>query len=126
MGYTGKGVYEFADSVWKKIPLYPGFENKMCRNMIELNGELYVNYPYDIVCRNKEGKWLHIASLQNYGSIFNVMSVQDNEIWVNTKNNIYEIRDHQLVPLFKKRCSKNYFSYLVIQKNDSGLPEKIF
>ncbi|MDB5152252.1 MAG: hypothetical protein JWR54_1003 [Mucilaginibacter sp.] len=114
---TSKGAYEFADSIWKKISLYPGYENNPCRNTIEKNGELYVCYPTDIVCRNKEGKWLHIASHQNYGSIFNIMSVQNDQIWVNTSSNIYIITDHRLVPLYKKNIvTKGYFSYLLDSK----------
>ena len=97
LAYTGKGVYEFSDSMWKKISLYPGFENGMCRGIIELNGDLYVDYPYDIFCKTKEGKWLHIGSLQN-GDIFNFMSLQNNKIWVNTNNNIYEIKNYQAYP----------------------------
>jgi ligand-binding sensor domain-containing protein len=114
---TGSGVYEFADSVWNKISLYPGFENRPCRNIIEKNGELYVCYPADIVCRNTEGKWLYIASNKDYGSIFNVMSVQNKQIWVNTSTNIFEISNHQLIPLFKQSlATKNFFSYLVDSK----------
>jgi ligand-binding sensor domain-containing protein len=99
---TVKGAYEYADSVWNKLSLYPGFENNMCRSIIESNQELYVCYPTAIVCRIKNGEWVHIASSQDYGSIFNVMSFQNSEIWVSTINNIYIIRNHQLVPLFKK------------------------
>ncbi len=114
---TGKGVYEFADSLWKKIRLYPGFENRPCRNIIETNGELYVCYPTDIVCRNRDEKWLEIAKNKDYGSIFNVMSMQNRQIWVSSSTNIYKIRDHQLVPLSKRNgVAKNYFSYLVDSK----------
>lgn len=124
---TGKGAYEFEDSVWKKLSLYPGFENYMCRSIIELNGELYVDYPNDILCRTKEGKWLHIASQKDYGSMFNVMSVQESEIWVSTINNIYIIRNHQLVPLFKKRLTTtSYFTYLIDSKKRLWLESENF
>lgn len=124
---TGKGAYEFKDSVWEKLSLFPGYENSMCRNITELNGELYVNYPTDIVCRTKEGKWLRIASRKNYGSIFNVMSVQNKEIWVSTIKNIYIIRNHQLIPLYKKNLATNsYFSYLVDSKKRLWLESENF
>jgi ligand-binding sensor domain-containing protein len=114
---TTKGVYEFADTIWKKISLYPGYENNMCRSIVELNGELYVNYATDILCKNKEGKWLYISSSERGKYIFNVMSVQNNEIWVSTINNIYIIRNHQLVPLYKKNLTTtSYFSYLIDSK----------
>jgi ligand-binding sensor domain-containing protein len=110
---TEKGVYEFVDSTWKKVSLCPGFEDSPCRNIIETNGELFVNYPNDIFCRNIKGKWLHIASQ----SFFNVMSLQNKQIWISAGANIFEIRDYRLVPLYKKNIPvKNYFSYLVDSK----------
>lgn len=124
---TIKGAYEFTDSIWKKSLLYPGFENNMCRNIIELNEELYVNYGNDILCKNKEGKWLHISFSERGKYIFNVMSVQDNEIWVSTINNIYIIRNHRLVPLFKKKLNAtSYFSYLVDSKKRLWLENENF
>ncbi len=110
---TIKGVYEFEDSIYRKISLYPGFENKNCRNIIETNEELYINYGSDIVCRNKEGEWQHIAS----NSFFNVMSIQDNQILVSTGKNIYELRNHQLIPLYQKDITtKGFFSYMIDSK----------
>lgn len=107
------GIYEFAGSIWNKISLCPGFENTGCRNIVETDGELYVNYSEDIVCRNKEGKWRTIASK----GFFNVMSLQDNHILVSTSENIYEIREHQLIPLFKNGMqTPGNFSYLVDSK----------
>jgi len=124
---TTKGAYEFADNVWKKLSFYSGFENNMCRNIIETNGKLYINYANDLVYRNKDGKWLHIASSQHYGSMFNVMSLQDHEIWVSTINNIYIIRNHELVPLFKKKLTTNsYFSYLIDSKKRLWLESENF
>jgi ligand-binding sensor domain-containing protein len=115
---TSKGIYEFADSVWKKIALYPGFKNRACRNIIEINDELFICYSTDIMCRNKGGKWLHIASQDTYGSIFNVMSLQHKQIWISTISNIYEIHDYKLVPLYKRNISyEHYFSYLFDSKN---------
>ncbi|HEY5392346.1 MAG TPA: histidine kinase, partial [Hanamia sp.] len=124
---TSKGTYEFADSVWMKLSLYPGYQNSICRSIVEFGGELYLNTPNDIVCKSKSGQWLHIASSQNYHSDFNVMSVQNHEIWVSTVNNIYIIRNHQLVPLFKKNLTtSNYFSYFIDSKNRLWLESENF
>jgi ligand-binding sensor domain-containing protein len=112
---TSAGVYEFADTIWKKISLYPGFDNVGCRSIIETNGELYCNYAQDIVCRNKEGKWMHIASQSDYGAVNNFMTFQNNQIWLGTNKNIYIINDHHLVPLYKKSID-NFFTFLVDSK----------
>jgi ligand-binding sensor domain-containing protein len=115
---TGNGIYEFENNLWKKLMLFPGFENRPCRQVIESNEELYINYGSDIVCRNKKGEWLRIASSQTYGSIFNIMSLQNNEIWVSTIKNIYAIRNYQLMPILEKEIpGKSFFSYLMDSKN---------
>ncbi len=110
---TGSGIYEFEGNSWKKVKLYPGFENKACRNVIEINGDLYVNYTTNIVCRKKAGKWLNIASRY----FFNVMSLQGKKIWVSTSANVYEIRNYQLAPVYKPNINnKGFFSYLIDSK----------
>ncbi len=114
---TGKGIYEFEDTVWKKINLYNVSENEKCRDIVQTNDELYANYRDNIFCKTKKGEWLHIASAKDYGDLFNVMSVHNNEIWVNTLSNLYIIRNHQLVSVFKKsEFNQNIFSYLVDSK----------
>jgi ligand-binding sensor domain-containing protein len=120
---TSKGVYEFADSIWNKVSLYPGFKNLACEDIIETNGELYCNYRYDIVCKNKDGKWLHIASQHDYDALFNFISFQNNQVWVSTNKNIYIIQDHRLVPLYKKNIA-NYFTFFVDSKKRLWLGEK--
>ena len=124
---TSRGVYEFTDSIWKKIFLYPGFENKACRNIIEADGGIYVNYASDIFFKNKEDKWTHIASKNEYGSMFNVMSLQNKQIWVSTINNIFIIHNYQLVPVFKNGLeSKIFFSYIVDSKKRLWIAGKGF
>jgi len=124
---TSKGTYEFADSAWKKLSLFPGYQNSICRSVVEFGGELYLTTSNDIVCQGKSGKWLHIASSKDYRSEFNVMSVQNHEIWVSTTHNIYIIRNHQLIPLFKKELSGNsYFSYFIDSKNRLWLESENF
>jgi ligand-binding sensor domain-containing protein len=115
---TGNGVYEFENNYWKKLTLFSGFENRTCRQVVESNEELYLNYGSDIVCRNKKGEWLRIASDQTYGSVFNIMSLQKNEIWVSTIKNIYAIRNHQLSLILKKDMpGKSFFSYSIDSKD---------
>jgi ligand-binding sensor domain-containing protein len=99
---TSKGVYEFADTVWKKVLLYPGYKDEPCRNIIEKNEELYVSYRDAIVCRTKDGKWLRIVTPPDNGSTDNIISVQNNQIWISIATSVYEIRNHKLFPVYKK------------------------
>lgn len=114
LALTSKGVYEFTGSTWKKISLFPGFENKSCRNYIEIDGEVYINYQQDIVCRDRDGKWRQIAQ----HVFFNVMSAQRGHLLVSSSSNVYEIRSHQLFPLFYKDMPfETDFSYMIDSKD---------
>ena len=116
---TGKGVYEFAGSEWKKIPLYPGFENKSCRDIIETNGNLFVNDGSVIACRTINHQWELLSTDKKYGTLFNKMILQKNTIWVSTLKNIYRISDHQLKPFYKKAIDSSgyFFDYFFDSKN---------
>ena len=111
---TGNGIYEFTGSQWKKITLYPGFENNACRNISEKDGSMYVNYGIAIAYRNKNRHWTLLATNQPYRSLFNKLELYENEIWVSTGVNIFKISNNQLVPLYKKDLISNgYFDYFV-------------
>lgn len=111
---TDKGAYEFTGTQWKKISLYPGFENTQCRNIIEKDGSIYVNYGSAIVYRKKNQDWTLLTTNQKYGSLFNKMALYENEILVSTADNIYILNNNQLNPLYKEGfISKGYFDYFV-------------
>src|SRR6185437_16695319 len=106
---------------------YPGFENRICKDIVQTNDELYVNYGEEIVCRNKNNKWQYVGSDKYYGSDFNRMSLQSNQIWVSTFNNIYIISNYQLQPLFKKNLNThNFFSFLIDSKKRLWLVSENF
>lgn len=123
---TGKGVYEFEGSGWKKLAINPGYENSMCRNIIEFQGELYICYHNDIFCKTKEDKWLHIASRKD-GNFFNEMSLKNNQILISIDNSLYAISNHQLVLVFKNNTATNGFTnYLVDSKKRLWLAQENF
>ena len=112
--FTDKGVYKFNDSVWEKQILYPRFRSNSCINMIETNGELYVIYREDILCRTKDAKWIHIAFIHD-GSILNSVTTKDNQIYVGTGKNIYEVRNHRLITLYESnKAESNFFSSFLV------------
>lgn len=111
---TSSGVYEFAGSQWKKISLFPGLDNQSCRNIVEINGELYVNYYNELVFRDQGGHW-HVLSA---GFFYNVLSLQHDHLMVSSQKNIFEIRNHQLIPIFPEDIRDHInFSYMVDSKN---------
>ncbi|HUZ61689.1 MAG TPA: two-component regulator propeller domain-containing protein [Hanamia sp.] len=116
---TDKGVYEFDGSKWKNITLYPGNKYKKCRDILEANGNLFVNYGNAIFCKTMNHQWQLIATNHNYGSLFNKMILYSNTIWVSTRTNIFRIRNLQLKPLYKKAIDSTsyFFDYFFDSKN---------
>jgi ligand-binding sensor domain-containing protein len=122
---TGKGVYEFTETFWKKITLFPGHENRGCRGIAKLGNEWYVNYGDDLVYRDGSGKWQYLANSHTFGSIFNVLSLFHGHLYVSIGADIYEIKQHHLVPVFREADrSSNYFSYLVDHNNRLWITHK--
>jgi len=111
-----KGYTNLQIPFGEKYLFIPVLRTGGCLSIIEANGELYCNYRHDIVCRKKDGKWIHIASESDYGSVFNIMSLHDNQIWISTSNNIYTIIDYHLVPLYKENI-RDYFTFHIDSKN---------
>ncbi len=116
---TDKGVYEFGGNEWEKMPLYPRYENKSCRDVIETNGNLFVNYGSVIAWRNADHQWQLLSTDRKYGTLFNKMTLQRNTIWVSTLKNIFSISDHQLKPFYKKAINSSgyFFDYLFDSMN---------
>ena len=115
---TTKGIYHFADTIWNKISLVPGYDNVNCRNLVEYQGELYVNYSTSIYCKTRLGNWMLIDSMAGNDNAFNVMSIQAGVLWVSTKSALLKIHNHQLVPfLIRETPVVDYFSYLIDSKN---------
>ena len=111
---TGNGTYEFTGTQWKKVALYPGFENIACRNIIEKDGSMYVNYGIAIALKNKNQDWTLLTTNEKYGSLFNKMELYEDEIYVSTRDNIFKISSNQLTPLYEKDfIPKGYFDFFV-------------
>jgi ligand-binding sensor domain-containing protein len=109
---TTKGVYRFEDSIWRKLPLYPGSENFHCRQMIETDSGLYLNYGDWIVFRNKKNKWRLMAESHSYQTaFFNGMYEHNGQIFVNTRNSILVLKSDRLVPFMDNLKGDSYFNY---------------
>ena len=112
---TNKGIYEFNDSIWNRILVYPGYEQRACRGLITLpSGELF-NYGNLLVKKNKEGEWAIIAKsgdLTDYG-YFNSMQEHDGRVYVSVYNKLYRIENDSLKLIIDNIPASQNFSYYV-------------
>ena len=94
---TAAGGYQFNFNKWQKIKLYPGYENHPCRQIIETNEGLYINYGDLLVLRQPNDTYKIIGKLKAPGYYYNLLTLSGGQIFVSTLDGIYEIRDQQLV-----------------------------
>lgn len=116
--FTDKGVYQFNDSTWQKIKLFPGFENQSCRGILETDTALYVNYGPLLVYLDKKNEW-HIIEQHNdpIGPYFNLLIKHDKSLLINTRDAIYKIENGKLVPLVKGLKGAGYFTFFIDSRN---------
>ncbi len=119
---TDNGIYQFENNAWKKIILYPGLENHVCRNVVESNGDLYINYDSIIVCKTKSGELLQLSAAQAKVPFFLSLVRNDNTIFAIAYSQIFEIRNYNFVPLYK-RLKKRSACFLIDSKNSLWLAE---
>jgi len=113
---TTTGVYQFEDSVWKRIELYFGFEKRPCRQIVEFDSGLYINYGSHIVYRNAKKEWRLIAENESGYPYYNAISKYNERIFVSTRNAIYRIEDEQLKPVIENLKGEGYFTFLIDSK----------
>lgn len=93
---TNAGVYEFQNNIWKKIQLFPGYENYTCSNILENEEGMYINYGTIIILKKAAGDYKIIAPQKKPDYYYlNLYSV-DGNLFVNTIEGIYSINQYQL------------------------------
>ncbi len=110
---TPKGVYQFEINTWKKIKLFPGYENEACRDIIETDSGLYVNYGHLLAYRNRRNKWEVLGEHSNPGPVYVILYKHGQTLLVNTRNTIYKIENNRLIPLVEGLKGIGYFSFFV-------------
>ena len=106
---TDVGVYQFDDSIWRKITLRP--ENDYTRQVVETDSGLYVNFGSTLAFRDLNNKWTVIEEHKPNELYFNVMSLYNGKVLVSTRHSILEIRNNHLVPITENLKGFGFFSY---------------
>ena len=96
---TNAGAYQLDSNKWTKIKLYPGYDNRACRNITETKDGLYINYGDLLVLRKPDHTYKIIGTFKKPGYYYNGLSVSAGQIFISTLDGIYEIINEQLVKL---------------------------
>ncbi|HEU5164516.1 MAG TPA: two-component regulator propeller domain-containing protein, partial [Chitinophagaceae bacterium] len=101
---TNKGVYQFEKDCWKKIKLYPGFENHDCHNIIESDSGLLINYHHHIVSKKTDGSFqlLGTVSHDDGHPAFGQLYQRDSSLYLNRVDKYFEINGKDSLSLFEE------------------------
>ncbi len=109
--FTNKGVYKFANDHWEKIKLYPGFEDHGCKNLIETDTGMLIQYPHHLVLRRHDGSFRLINQISYDdapGAFFNDLFRDRNNLYLNTTDNFFEINGKDSFKLFDNELHGKY------------------
>lgn len=104
-GLTDKGTYQFEDGEWKKLILYPGLENKSCRNLVFTDSGLIVNYGDYLVNIPKKGSAGIIGKDTLNWPYFNVIRKNAGQLYMATRDGMFRRVDNTFQPLFQKELA---------------------
>ena len=114
---TGKGVYQFSKDHWKKIKLYPGFENHTCVNVIERDSGMLINYGHHVVLRDNRGGFRLLNQVTQddaVGPAFLDLYLHDDLLYLNRADFLYKILGADSTVLFPTELLNKYILHTYV------------
>jgi ligand-binding sensor domain-containing protein len=118
---TSKGVYQFEKDYWKKIKLYPGLENYSCRNIVETDSGIILNYPYHLVIKKNNGSIQLLKEIRNNKSpdpFFSEIFQKGGHLYINMIYGLYEIKGKDTVSIFKDELIGKYILLAYLDRSN--------
>ena len=118
---TGKGVYRFEKNYWKKLKLYPGLENYSCRNIIETDSGIILNYPYHMVIKRNDGSIHLLKEIKNNNNpdpFFSEIFQKGDHLYINMVYGLYEIKGKDTVSIFEDELRGKYILLAYLDRSN--------
>ncbi len=92
--FTNKGSYYLQKDHWQKKVFIPGYENQICRQIIETARGDYILYDNLILFKNKEGGltelWKQVPAQQS-AIYFNLIRISEDTLYVTNRDGVYKM-----------------------------------
>jgi hypothetical protein len=117
---TASGLYQFEGDHWKKITLYPGLENRQCRNIVESDTGMLINYGNQLVFKKNNGEFkLSVKNEYNKeGPYYNQLIQYDKQIYLTTAKGLLAINEKDTSYLFSKELLNKYILHFFKDSRD--------
>ncbi len=106
---TTAGTYRLEKDHWEKRTLLSGFENKICKEMIETDKGIYYNYRTSIIFKDNNGNISHLWDHEeaNRGMYFYLMQHFNDTLYISTYDGIYQAEGNKIFKkLFEDRLNE--------------------
>jgi ligand-binding sensor domain-containing protein len=107
---TSNGLYQFEKDHWKKIRLYPGLENQQCRQIVETDTGMFVNYGNQVLFKKNNGA-LQLSAKKEYKkewTHYRQLTEMNNSLYLSTANGLLEINGKDTSYLFREELRNKY------------------
>ena len=98
LSLTSNGIYKFDNDKWWKINFYAGYKNHPCRNIIETDEGMYINYG-DLVILKKNGISKIIGPFKSPGYYYNNLLMCESKVFLSNADGMFTIAHEQLIRL---------------------------
>ena len=114
---TTAGVYEFRGNKWWKLSLYPGYENHVCREILDTKEGIYVNYGDLLVVHRPDNSWQIIDTPKEPLYYYVAIKESAGEVFASTIEGIFKVKNNHLEKLKGEAGNlKGVYSFLVDSK----------
>ena len=96
---TDAGVYAFDENKWVKLKLYPGYENRPCRGLVETSDGLYINYGSELIWLKKDGQYQVTGPQHPEAYYYNSLLVARDTAYISTLEGLRYIDHGVLKPV---------------------------
>ncbi|MES1219399.1 MAG: histidine kinase [Bacteroidota bacterium] len=112
---TNKGIFRFNDTVWTRVSIYPAYENKACKEILNTSSGLLFNYGNILVKENNEGVSSIVSQSPDESDYqyFSSMQEHSGKIYVSVYDKLYRIESDTLKLVIDDIPVNQNFNYYV-------------
>lgn len=113
IAFTSRGTYRYNDSTWAKITLLPGYEKRVCLEMVSMDNGLYMNFEDELIFKSQGSDIVSLLKDTTDGSekFCNGIVTKNGKVFAGVQNRLYEITNGRLQVIIDGIPITRFFDY---------------
>ena len=100
VAFTDKGVYRMDSCQWKKQSFYPGFRDHTCRQMVETDSGLFINYGDRLIFRDRAGRYKPVSRVDKEKDHYHDLALYRDHLLLSTQKGLFILQQSDNKTLF--------------------------